>query len=184
MDSLRVAEWKFGVDCNQFGDTGAIAFVVIRATLFVLLMAAASLAEPAWQQALTPPTPGNFPQPKSVRASYRFGWMGLTAGAAEATFLRVTPEQLRLDVKGGTIGFVRTLWRLDATHVAYANAATLRPISVRQREIYPGQTIRTEMDFDDECVMHFHGSTRDQTPAKSKRFKFPNLYDMRSALLF
>ena len=110
--------------------------------------------------------------------------MGFTAGTATVVFSRVKPDQLQMDVKGGTSGFVGKLWHLDATHRARANASTLRPISVRQLEVYPWQTVRTELDFDDESVTHFRTTTNEETPAKRKRTRFPNLYDMHTALLF
>lgn len=157
---------------------------MIRAAGILLLSAASCLAQPNWQSQLTPPEPGSFPPFKPLRVTYRLGWMGIPAGATEATFSRTRPEQFQLDVKGGTIGLARTLWRLDATHTARASASTLRPISLRQTEVYPWQTVRTEIDFNDESATRFRESTSDKTPARRKRLKFRNLYDIHSALLF
>lgn len=110
--------------------------------------------------------------------------MGITAGAAEVTFSRAKPELLQLDVKGGTTGLARMLWQLDTTHTARAAASTLRPVSLRQLEVYPWQTVRTEIDFTAEGATRFRESTSDTTPAKRKRLKFRNLHDIHTALLF
>ncbi len=110
--------------------------------------------------------------------------MGITAGAAEAIFSRVKPDLLQFDVKGGTTGLARMLWQLDATHTARASASTLRPIGFRQIEVYPWQTVRTDIDFTDEGALRWRESSGDSTPAKRKRVKFRNLYDIHTALLF
>lgn len=155
----------------------------IAAAVAVLIIAG-SPAQADWQSVAAAAAPGNFPLPKPLRATYRFGWMGFTAGSAEAIFSKKS-DQLQLDVKGGTTGFVRTLWSLDATHHARASASSLRPISLRQWEVYPWQTIRTEVDFSADGVQRFRESKpADKTPPRRKRFTFPNLYDLHTALLF
>jgi hypothetical protein len=82
------------------------------------------------------------------------------------------------------MGLARALWRLDATHEARANILTLKPLSVRQREIYRAQTIRTDLDFDDAGVERFRQSTNDKNTARRKRYDFPDLYDLQTALLY
>jgi hypothetical protein len=156
---------------------------VIRATVLSLLFSTTiAIAAGDWQKSLTPVEPGDFPIPRPLSATYRFGWSGFNAGEAEAVYSR-KGDRLVIEVKGGTTGFVRSLWRLDATHTARASASTLRPISVRQLEIYRGETLRTELDFTSEDVTRLRES-KPGPSAKRKRFKFPNLFDIHSALIF
>jgi hypothetical protein len=119
-----------------------------RTLLIWLLSATLALAEGDWRQSLSPVDPGKFPLPRPVRLSYSFGWAGFTAGRCDSTFSRPSDSRLRLEVRGGTIGFVRALWHLDATHIAVADADTLLPVSMRQLETYRyGTIIRTDLDF-------------------------------------
>jgi len=100
------------------------------------------------------------------------------------TYSRPKPDIIQLDAEGGTIGFARTLWRLDATHTARARLSTLRPIDVRQSEVYRSETVRTSLDFDDEGVVKLRETKPVEKTAKAKRFDQPNLYDLNSAVLF
>lgn len=157
--------------------------MILRTAAFLLATLAGSGAAD-WQQHLTPPTPGSFPLPRPMRATYRGGWAALSAADLEANFSR-RGDAVQLDFKASTTGFVRTLWRIDATHVARAEAATLRPLEMRQLEVYRGKTVRTELDFDGESVTKFRESKPDdKTPTKRKHFEFANLFDLHTALLF
>ena len=95
-----------------------------------------------------------------------------------------TPGVCELEAKAMTSGLARALWRLDATHLARANALTLKPLRVRQTEVYRSQTIHTNLDFDSDGVETLRESTNDKYPAHLKRFEFPDLYDLQTALLY
>ncbi len=154
-----------------------------------LVIAAAVVALTArgadWQDTISPAAPGNFPLPRPVRATYRFGWSALPAADAVFDFTKPKPDEVRLDMSVKTTGAVRTLFRLDAQHTALAQAATLRPISARQTEVYKDETLRTKLDFDDEGVTRSRRSS-EPTPGNGneKRFKFSPLFDLHTALLW
>jgi hypothetical protein len=150
----------------------------------VLLTATAVTARAGWQDELSSPEPGGFPPLRPVKLQYQCGWAGLTAGEVEAWFLRPSPEVCVLRVTASTTGMARALWRLDATHEARGSVGTLKPLSVRQKEVYRAQTVRTELDFDAAGVSRFRESTADKNPARRKRYEFPNLYDIQTALLY
>jgi len=152
--------------------------------LLALAAGAASLRGGEWRAELSPGQPGAFPPPRPVKLEYLCGWAGLTAGHVAAEFSRPGAGVCELEASAATTGLARALWRLDATHDARANALTLKPISVRQKEVYRAQTVRTELDFDDAGVERFRESTADHNPARRKRFQFPNLYDLQAALLY
>jgi len=99
-------------------------------------------------------------------------------------FLHPAANIGELDANASTTGLARALWRLDATHDARANLLTLKPLAVRQREIYRAQTIRTDLDFDPTGVERFRQSTNDKNPARRKHYDYPNLYDLQTALLY
>ena len=155
-----------------------------RAVLILLLFAGVAFAEGDWRQNLTPVEPGKFQAPRPFVATYSFGWSGFTAGRADTTFSRSGDDRLRLEVRGGTTGIVRTLWRLDASHIALADAATLMPVSVKQVETYRAQTLKLGLEFDGAGVTRSFVKLPLEKPKKPAEYKFQNLRDMHCALLF
>jgi hypothetical protein len=149
-----------------------------------LTLAAGNLRAADWQETLSSPEPGAFPPLHSVTLNYECGWAGLTAGRVDAQFLRIDGDTCELDATAATTGLARALWRMDATHEARGNVDTLKPLSVSQKEVYRSQTIRTELNFDDDGVDKLRESTNDKKPAKRRRYDFPNLYDLQTALLY
>jgi len=137
-----------------------------------------------WREELSAPEPGGFPPLRPVKLEYQCGWAGLTAGTVEAAFSRPSEGVCELEAEAETTGLARALWRLDATHEARADVETLRPLAVRQKEVYRAQTIRTELDFDDAGVERLRESTNDKNPARRKRYEFRDLFDLQTALLF
>lgn len=137
---------------------------------------AASIFAQDWQATLSPPTPGAFPAPRSMHATYRFGWSGITAATADVRTSNAS-NRLVLDGTVRTVDLVRTLWNFEATHVATADAATLRPIEVKQSERVRGKQTSTALAFDAQGVTATRGS------GKTKRMGVPNLFDLQTALL-
>lgn len=158
--------------------------VRLRAILFLLLFAGAGGVRADWRDDLSSPEPGDFPLLRPVKLEYQCGWAGLTAGSVEALFSRPSAALCELDAKASTTGLARALWKLDATHLARADAATLRPIEVRQREIYRSQTVQTNLDFDGTGVDQLRESTTDKNPARTKHYDFHDLRDLATALLY
>ncbi len=155
----------------------------------LLLLLAWLLAVPAWagdwRETLSAPKPGRFPPPRPLQAVYRFGWSGVTAAQANFDLSKAPRGQLRLAVTTQTIGFVRTLWRMDTQHTALCQAATLRPIRLQQTEIYKDETETTQAVFSPESVVRQTRVTPLKGPQeKEKRFKMPNVFDLQTALLF
>ncbi len=139
-------------------------------------------------------------------AQYRFGWSGVTAARTTLKFSQPVPGISRLDVSASTIGSARVLWRLDATALLMSDLTASRPLRVRQLERYRGRTVVSALEFDPEKVFYtkarmrrasatapsglFSGAPADRdalhelTGGKAKRFKFPEILDLQSALLF
>lgn len=158
----------------------------MRFWLFAIFCAAGTLAGAAdWQERLTPPQPGAFPLPGPLEAKYRFGWGAISAAEGTFTFAQPQKGELELQVDIKSTGAVRAMWRLDARHTARCEAATLRPINLVQVEAYKDETLTTKADFTPEAVVRTQSSVpADAMPAKPKRFKCANLFDLHTAMLF
>jgi len=146
-------------------------------------MTAASAA-PSWENTLTKDPPGNFPEPRPVRTTYHFGWSGITAGKGDMHFSKVPGKRFQLEASGGTVGFVRALWKLDATYRGVASAETLRPIESKQVEAYRRKKITTELNFTDAGVTRVRAETPGSKDDKPKPFNLPGLFDLHGAMLY
>jgi hypothetical protein len=138
-----------------------------------------------WQKTISSPEPGSFPAPRAQQANYLLGWSKFVAGEAEASFTKPKDDIFQLELKARSIGLVRNLWKLDASHNALAKASTLRPISLKQVEIYSSKTVTTSLSFSDSGVTSLRTQNPpDAVPAAKQKFRFQNLYDLLTALLY
>ena len=157
---------------------------IYRTAIVLLGLCSGSLAAD-WQSRLTREPPGNFPELRPLRASYRFGWAGFTAATGEAHFTAPSAAKFQLDATGQTIGFVRALWKLDADFHAVANSQTLRPIETQQTENYRKKKLVTRLTFTSKGVTRVRTETRDgSTGTKTRQFDFTDLFDLPSAMLY
>lgn len=171
-------------------------------------LAAAGAEKPVWRGQSTPLLPvaraaSVKPELLSGTASYRFGWMRVSAATALLTFTPEGRNIARLDFTATTVGTVRRLWPMDATAYAVADAATLLPIRSRQAEWYRNRTVISATEFLPNLVYHGKGRisgtglpdgfsdnkprNREEISAfiggKVKRLKGTGLLDMHTALL-
>ena len=148
-------------------------WLLLAACLFAV---AAPAAE--WQKELTRVQPGSFPEQRSLRARYKFGWSAFTAAEADFDIARAQGGFDSSRAEDQTVGVVRTLWRLDAEQTSFVRANTYRPVRVEQKEAYKDESRTTRLVFNDEGVTR----TRETTPrqpgqkSKAKRFKAPNVF--------
>lgn len=142
-------------------------------------------AATGWQSTITT-SPGDFPEPRPLRAKYNFGWSGITAATGDVHFTKASPTRFQLDAAGHTVGLVRALWRLDANYHGVADAQMLRPIEMNQTESYPWKQVATHLNFtvDDVTSTRAEAKTGAAASTKTREFKFANLFDLHSALLF
>src|SRR5437867_6056024 len=139
-----------------------------------------------WQSTVSKEPPGDFPELRPLRATYRFGWSGLTAATGEVHFTKTSGDKFQLDGTGRTVGFVRALCKLDVNYRAVANAETLRPIETEQAENYRSKKIATPLTFTNNGVTcaRTAGGQGGSAETKTRQFSFPNLFDLHSALLY
>src|SRR6478736_2506585 len=130
-----------------------------------------------WQATVSKEPPGNFPELRPLRASYRFGWSGVTAATGEVHFTKSSNDRFQLKGTGQTIGFVRALFKLDVTHRAVANSQTLAPIETQQSESYRSKKIATQLTFTNSGVTRVR-TEGEGTGAKTttRNFTLPNLF--------
>jgi hypothetical protein len=151
----------------------------------VVLIASASPSFAAnWQSGVTKDPPGNFPPLRPLRATYNFGWSGLTAATADVHFFRPSDNRSQLEGSGRTTGLARALWRYDVTYRAAVDASTLRPIETNQNESVRSKKIATHLAFSSAGVNRSRTEGPGAGTTKAKQFNFQNLFDLESAMLY
>ena len=156
----------------------------ILPTIFAFLAFCSSSLAANWEATLSKDPAGNFPELRPLRASYRFGWSGLTAATGDVHFAKPSENKFQLDGTGRTIGFVRALWKLDVSYQAIVNPETLRPIEAQQIETYRSKKIVTHLTFTNNGVTRARTEGKGAAEAKTRQFNFPNLFDLFSAMLY
>lgn len=160
-----------------------IRFRILQAIFAFLTFCSSSLAE-SWEATLSKDPAGNFLALRPLRASYRFGWSGLTAATGDVRFTKPSEGKFQLDATGRTVGLVRALWKLDVNYQAAVNAETLRPIETQQIENYRSKKIVTHLAFTNNGVTRARTEGKGTAEAKTRQFNFPNLFDLFSAMLY
>src|SRR5262245_14716472 len=156
-----------------------------KCAITILLASWTGLFAADWQTTLSKEPAGNFPELRPLRASYRFGWSGVTAATGDIHFTKPSNDRFQLEGTGRTIGLVRALWKLDVTQRAVANSQTLAPIETQQTENYRSKKLATHLTFTNS------GVTRARTEGEGAAakttaldFTLPNLFDLHSAALY
>ena len=158
---------------------------IAKCAISILLASWSGSFAADWQAKLSKEPAGNFPELRPLRASYRFGWSGVTAATGEIHFTKPSDDRFQLEGTGRTTGFVRALWKLDVTQRAIANSHTLAPIETQQSESYRSKKIVTHLAFTNSGVTRARTEGQgDKAETKSKQFAFPNLFDLHSAALY
>jgi hypothetical protein len=162
-----------------------IAKMIVRTGLLAawLLLGQTSYAAASWESTLTSSNPPAFPNPRPMQARYGFGWSGFPCATAEIRLTKSDGGRVQLDLTARTTGLARALWKFDATGTSGVDAESLRPISVRQIENDRGTRVVTDLAFTAAGVV----SKVTETPGtgtKVRRYDFPRLFDLQSALLY
>lgn len=160
------------------------SFVASATGIISLLLGFATFASAAsWEKTLTASSAPSFPNSRPMHARYGFGWSGFPGATAEVRSNKATGDRLQLDLTAHTIGLVRSLWKFDASHTSIIEAATLHPVAVKQVETVRNKKTVTDLSFAADGVT----SKVTETPGKGtkvRRFEFPHLFDLQSALLY
>jgi hypothetical protein len=144
--------------------------------------AASLLAAPDWTSTLTRDPRGDFPELPPLRATYAFGWSGITAGTADVHFLR-DANTFVLEGHGRTIGLARVLWKYDVSYRSVADAETLCPLEMHQIETVRGKRIETHLLFSDAGVNRTRVEGNPPKPS-TRNLNLEKLNDLHSVLLY
>ncbi len=162
-----------------------IAPRALRAIVAVFAVCGAALASAAWQDDVLALRAGGVPTPPAgLSARYVFGWSGIEAADASVR-LQPRPGGIwECTVHGGTSGFVRSLWKLDAGYRATVEQAGWRSLTARLSEQYRRYRVEETFVFHPEGVRAWRENTKPGAdPARWREFKAPGLRDMAAALL-
>lgn len=152
----------------------------------------ATAEPPSWlSQVEPPPDPAKLANPRPFRATYRLTWGDVTAARAQVSCtLPDDGATIRTTLKTSTIGLTRSLWQMDAEHVALADRAGQRPILIEETDKREEKDITSRVDFTaDGATRTVHVDYKDKSAAaaapksKPKAFLYPNMLDTHSALL-
>jgi hypothetical protein len=158
---------------------------ITQCAITILLACCTGSLATDWQATLSKEPAGNFPELRPLRASYRFGWSGVTAAIGEVHFTKPSNDRFQLEGTGRTIGFVRALWKLDVNYRALANAESLGPLEAQQTENYRSKQIATHLTFTNTGVTRARTEGRGPgAETKTKQFVLSNLFDLHSAALY
>ena len=150
-----------------------------------ILLYAGNAVAADWEASVSPFARGSFPEPRSLRAQYRFGWGDVTAATGDVRFSKGAEGKFRLEAVGGTTGLARKLWAYDVKHTATSDPRTLRPITVREVEKIRSKKVTTDLTFNDTGVTSEREEQRDSgVKSKTRQFEFPNVWSLNSALLY
>ncbi|MEY3480695.1 MAG: hypothetical protein RIQ71_1470 [Verrucomicrobiota bacterium] len=138
-----------------------------------------------WREEVASLRGGNFPPPPDeLRSHYVFGWSGIEAAEAQVVLRRGPDAVWAGTVKGGTKGWARSLWKLDADYEAKVSGGDWLSQRMRLTEDY--RTYRT----DEKSEFRPGGvrSWRESTKSSGKKPKWRNFYvdgirDIAGALL-
>jgi hypothetical protein len=153
-------------------------------TAFCLSVQSADLS-PGWREQVATSRSGPFPPPPSkLSTRYVFGWSGIEAAEARVDLRRGPDAVWSGSVAGGTKGWARTLWKLDADYETKVAESDWQSLRMKLTENY--RTYRTEekSEFRPGGVR----SWRENTKRGSKKPKWKNFYvdgirDIAGALL-
>ena len=138
----------------------------------------------AWQSTLTPDVAGPFPEIRPFQAEYRLGWAEIPAAKARAT-ISYQGRNAILTSSGGTTGFARTLYQLDASLDARATRDSLQTIQSAQLEKYATRTLSTRIEGNNGNLTSLREwISPDSKPSKWKPVKIAPIRDLFAASLF
>lgn len=160
-------------------------FILSRLLSFWVIGASCIQAEePSWKKFLSPKSAGNFPEIPPFHAVYDFGWTHISAATAQTTFY-YSGNHYFFSASGGTYGWTRNLWQIDAMQTASGSRSWWLPEKMHQIERYRAYTMIMDVHYNklqaDRLRMAI--PTSGKVP-KRKIFSIENMRDMVAAMLF
>jgi hypothetical protein len=164
---------------GQIGAAGTEFPSLASATLIPATAARRDWRDEIWKK------PGAFAKMRPAVFHYAFGWSGITAAEADVVTAMSPEGRGVFDFTAKTTGLVRTMWKMDAKATSAFDPGTLRPVKLTQTETYKKKTVTTVVDFlADGPVQTTTQNPPEPGPPATRRFRFPEVHDLSSAVLF
>jgi hypothetical protein len=167
----------------QLRKSGLFRIAPLCAAL-ILAAAASSTRAVGWQSTVSKDPPGSFPMFRPLRATYVFGWSGLTAATGDVRISRLPEDRIQIEATGRTAGLVRALWRFDVNYHGVSDGTALRPVETTQTETVRSKRMVTQLTFTSAGVTRARTEGPGDGTTTTKEYKFPNLFDLQSAMLY
>lgn len=150
----------------------------------VVLSVAPSLAVAPWEQEIAALGAGSWPPPPDFHARYAFGWSGIEAASADVSLRRGDGGNRIASVRGGTSGWVRSLWKIDADYRAVLAEENWRSVSYTLEERYRSYKTLEKTEFTLEGARSWRENSKPgASPPRWKAYDLAGLRDMAAALL-
>lgn len=153
---------------------------------FVGLLILVAFLQPvrAWQETLTPDAPGPFPEVAPFQAEFRIGWSEIEAARAHAAVTRDSSKVI-LTAGGGTTGWVRRLYQLDAVFDAQTDRQSLHTLRSDLVENYIARSLVTLVEGEGGKLRSIREWKPPRgKPAKWKDVKIAPVRDLFAGMLF
>lgn len=138
----------------------------------------------SWQAGLSTDAVGPFPEVRPFEAEFKIGWSEIEAARAKVVLAADGPN-LRLTGSGGTLGFARLLWQLDATLDARTARKNLTTVYSTQHETYKNRSITTQIVSRPDGIWRLRENwPQGENAARWKRIPLSPLRDLISGMLF
>ena len=137
-----------------------------------------------WREEVASMRSGAFPAPPDdLGLNYVFGWSGIEAAEAKTTLRRGSDGIWTGIVNGGTKGWARTLWKLDANYKTEVAEKDWKSLRMRLAEDYRSYRTGEKAEFLPGGVRSWRESTKQgaKTP-KWKNFYVDGIRDIAGAL--
>jgi hypothetical protein len=159
---------------------------VIFSACVLLVAATASVCAAAWEATLDPLVRGSAAAvARSARLQYSFGWNGIPAASGDVRLGKASGGRIQFAAHGGTSGLARALWKYEVDHVAYLDAQTLRPLEIKEVSDMRSKHVTTSLTFTPDGVTSVREEkNKGKVNLKTRRFDFPNVLSINSALLY
>jgi hypothetical protein len=138
----------------------------------------------AWQETLSNDAAGPFAEVPAFRAEFRIGWSEIEAARAHAAITYDKSSSI-LSAGGGTTGWARSLYQLDATYHSVADRQTLQTTKSSMVETEIRRTLTTLVEGANGQLSTFSESIPPGSkPPKWKMLKVAPVRDLYAGMLF
>jgi hypothetical protein len=154
------------------------------ASLIILVLLALLPSLHAWQETLTPDTPGPFAEVPPFQAEFRIGWSEIEAASAHAA-ISYDSDAVVLKAGGGSTGLARMLYQLDASFNGRTDRKSLHTLNSEQLENYTSRKLSTLIEGSAGRLRTLREwQPPGEKPAKWKEVKIAPVRDFFAGMLF